>query len=236
MARLKYHQTILKILWDDHLTADDIYDIMKKKYGRIGIATIYRTLEHLIDTKEITKLVGVFDKAYFERNKWPHMHFVDKSAYKIIDVPLSDYSFLPKQEWFSVSYADIVVYGIIWNVVASGLFEKTNEPQEEETIQSAFDWDDVKNLPPDPFFSMQDVAPNQSTNDLDEPNVSSMDNVDTKDVVSASAASIEQPEATIPTISPDPVQTTPTEEELAQQEKEEQKKKRRELKNIFRQF
>ncbi|MBP7841760.1 hypothetical protein KA037_03775 [Patescibacteria group bacterium] len=83
---------------------------------------------------------------------------------------------------------------------------------------------------------MQDVAPNQSTNDLDEPNVSSMDNVDTKDVVSASAASIEQPEATIPTISPDPVQTTPTEEELAQQEKEEQKKKRRELKNIFRQF
>ncbi|MBP7841761.1 transcriptional repressor [Patescibacteria group bacterium] len=46
-----------------------MYDIMKKKYGRIGIATIYRTLEHLIDTKEITKLVGVFDKAYFERNK-----------------------------------------------------------------------------------------------------------------------------------------------------------------------
>jgi len=69
MARLKYHQTILKILGDDHLTADDIYDIMKKKYGRIGIATIYRTLEHLIETKEITKLVGVFDKAYFERNK-----------------------------------------------------------------------------------------------------------------------------------------------------------------------
>ncbi len=83
---------------------------------------------------------------------------------------------------------------------------------------------------------MQDVAPDQSGDDLKNQNEGSVDIVDTKDVVSASAASIEQPEATIPTISPDPVQTTPTEEELAQQEKEEQKKKRRELKNIFRQF
>lgn len=236
MARLKYHQTILKILGDDHLTADDIYDVMKKKYGRIGIATIYRTLEHLIDTKEITKLVGVFDKAYFERNKWPHMHFVDKSAYKIIDVPLSDYSFLPKQEWFSVSYADIVVYGSIWDIVASGLFEKTHEPQKEETTQSVFDWDDIKNLPPDPFFSMQDVATNQGANHLKEQNDVSVDNIDINQGASASVASIEQPEATIPLISPDPVQTFSTEEELAQQEKEEQKKKRRELKNIFRQF
>ena len=83
---------------------------------------------------------------------------------------------------------------------------------------------------------MQNVASDKSANDLKEQNNGSVDSVDIKDVVSASAASIEQPEATIPVISPDPVQTVPTEEELAQQEKEEQKKKRRELKNIFRQF
>ncbi len=236
MARLKYHQTILKILWDDHLTADDIYDIMKKKYGRIGIATIYRTLEHLIDTKEITKLVGVFDKAYFEKNKWPHMHFVDRAAYKIIDVPLSDYSFLPKQEWFSVSYADIVVYGSIWNTVASGLFEKTNDIIAEKNIQTEGSWDDLETLPPDPFFSMQDVASVVDEKVINEDVVASVDKVDIQDVGSPSAALEEQPQANIPTVPQDVLQETWIEEDLVKQEKEEEKKKRRELKNIFRQF
>ena len=240
MARLKYHQTILKILWDDHLTADDIYDVMKKKYGRIGIATIYRTLEHLIDTKEITKLVGVFDKAYFEKNKWPHMHFVDKAAYKIIDVPVADYSFLPKQEWFSISYADIVVYGTVWNSVASGLFAEKS-PELDIVLPPAMEQDPIEDkqdeeMPPDPFFSMQGIASNQGDNVVDEQESAPMDNVDIKDGESASILPEEQSQANTPIVSQGVVEKTPTEEELLQQEKEEQKKKRRELKNIFRQF
>lgn len=240
MARLKYHQTILKILGDDHLTADDIYDIMKKKYGRIGIATIYRTLEHLIETKEITKLVGVFDKAYFERNKWPHMHFVDKQAYKIIDVPIGNYDFLPKQEWFSISYADIVVYGVAWNTVASGLFEKPNPPVEDviveqESLQdSPAVWQDEEALPPDPFFSMQDVASDSAVEAKNEEVDIVVDNVDIEEQDMGSSSSIEPSQANTSsqTIQED-VQVAPSQEEL---EKEEQKKKKRELKNIFRQF
>ena len=240
MARLKYHQTILKILWENHLTADDIYDIMKKKYGRIGIATIYRALEHLIDTKEITKLVGIFDKAYFERNKWPHMHFVDKAAYKIIDVPLSDYSFLPKQEWFSISYADIVVYGSIWNIVASGLFEnKSTQTKDVLTTEvEPYVPEDKSNkeMSVDPFFSMQDVSSDKEEKVVNEQGAASVDKVDIQDVESPSIASEEQSQANIATVPQDVVQETSVEEDLLKQEKEEQKKKRRELKNIFRQF
>lgn len=185
--------------------------------------------------------MGVFDKAYFERNKWPHMHFVDKQAYKIIDVPVSDYSFLPKQEWFSISYADITVYGTVWNTVASGLFEESSPAKppvevtkSEENIPVV--WDE-ENITPDPFFSMQDVAWNDSESVVDEGNAPLVDNIDSKEDVQSPVLSPGQSEANTSAIDREnTIPTAPSDEELAQQEKEEQKKKRRELKNIFRQF
>lgn len=234
MARLKYHQTILKILGEDHLTADDIYDIMRKKYGRIGIATIYRTLEHLVETKEVTKLVGVFDKAYFEKNKWPHMHFVDKLAYRIIDVPVSNYDFLPKQEWFSISYADIVVYGTVWDSIASGLFS----PQEEwNTIAVDENLNEISSLPQaadeDILMPLSDKEVEVSIDNENEPKTILDDIGTSEDVLDASPV-FSNPSDT--GNSPSITENTSPQEDVDQKQQEEEKKKRRELKNIFRQF
>lgn len=235
MARLKYHQTILKILWEDHLTADDIYDVMRKKYGRIGIATIYRTLEHLVDTKEVTKLIGVFDKAYFEKNKWPHIHFVDKQVYKIIDVPVSNYDFIPKQEWFSISYADIIVYGTMWNSIASGLFSSPKEEWNNIVVEKDFEEnihsiDNIQEDIAEPFFAPIEESLDVVENEQKNTEVDTMDIY--KDLESSNVSEV-QWDAINPI---DSSQNTSPIEEGEKKQQEDEKKKRRELKNIFRQF
>jgi hypothetical protein len=61
---------------------------MRKKFDRIGIATVYRNLDKLVDDWELMKLTGVFDKTYYEKNKWPHAHLIDTERFAIVDVKL----------------------------------------------------------------------------------------------------------------------------------------------------
>lgn len=42
---------------DEHFTAEQIYDCVKKSYPEIGLATVYRTIQVLSDLKLIDKLI-----------------------------------------------------------------------------------------------------------------------------------------------------------------------------------
>ncbi len=50
---------ILEVLNDrpgEHLTAEEIYDVVKQKYPEIGLATVYRTIQLLSELNVIDKL------------------------------------------------------------------------------------------------------------------------------------------------------------------------------------
>lgn len=47
---------ILKERDDEHLTAEEIYDLVKKNHPEIGLATVYRTIQLLSDMGIIDKL------------------------------------------------------------------------------------------------------------------------------------------------------------------------------------
>ena len=74
---------------EKHLSADEIYFAVNKKYSNIGLATIYRNLELLIQMSLVSKLVIGDGKARYELTQGPksihHHHLVCKSCGEIID-------------------------------------------------------------------------------------------------------------------------------------------------------
>jgi len=88
MSRYKYHSLIKELVADGHYTADDIYDMIKKKWHRISLATIYRTLEYIVGIDEFTTFSLDWSKLYYEKNKGSHAHLIDRERNIILDVDL----------------------------------------------------------------------------------------------------------------------------------------------------
>lgn len=42
---------------DTHMTAEDIYDLVKEDYPEIGLATIYRTLQLLLNMQLVDRII-----------------------------------------------------------------------------------------------------------------------------------------------------------------------------------
>jgi Fe2+ or Zn2+ uptake regulation protein len=88
MARYKYHALIKEILGDQHYTADDLYDMIKRKWHKVSLATVYRTLDYILGIGEITSFSLDWSKLYYEKNKWAHAHLIDRERNIILDVDL----------------------------------------------------------------------------------------------------------------------------------------------------
>ena len=69
--RNKILDIFLKI--DGHLSAEDLYDIVKKKDPGIGQATVFRTLK-LLREADIAKEVDLGDKKVRYEHKYGHQH------------------------------------------------------------------------------------------------------------------------------------------------------------------
>ena len=84
-------KTILKVLLDnkeEHLSAEDIYQIVKPHYPEIGLATIYRTLELLADIDILQKMNFDDGKARYEfsnHDEHHHHHLICLKCSKVIE-------------------------------------------------------------------------------------------------------------------------------------------------------
>jgi len=92
---------ILQILLniDDHLNAEEVLDIVKEKYPeqKIGIATIYRTLNFLEEVNLISSIsFGKDGKKYEGNNNQHHDHIICTNCAKIVE--FLDESIEKKQE------------------------------------------------------------------------------------------------------------------------------------------
>lgn len=89
----RYQKEILLICQQWHWTAEDIFKELKKNYFFLGIGTIYRNLQELVDAWELMKTSGILDKIIYEKNKIPHGHIVCHHSGMIIDIPVKDIVF-----------------------------------------------------------------------------------------------------------------------------------------------
>ena len=114
-------QLILSL--DEHLSAEELYEIVKKKYPNqnIGIATVYRTLNFLEEVELISSIsFGKDGKKYESNNKDQHHdHIICTSCGKIVE--FFDESIEKRQEeiasdnGFTITDHTMQLFGICQN-------------------------------------------------------------------------------------------------------------------------
>jgi Fur family peroxide stress response transcriptional regulator len=60
----------------DHLSAEDVYDILKPTMPTIALDTIYRTLSTFVELGIVTRLKIIDDRIRFDPNLKKHCHFI----------------------------------------------------------------------------------------------------------------------------------------------------------------
>ena len=83
---------IIKIFIDNkqnHLSASDIYNILKKQNKSSGLATIYRTLDILEKANIVVKRDFDSNTSYYEfiYDQTKHNHLICKKCGKVIEIP-----------------------------------------------------------------------------------------------------------------------------------------------------
>ena len=71
-----------------HPSADEIYEIVRKRLPRISLGTVYRNLEILAESGDIQKLEPGCSLKRFDGNPNEHSHIRCVCCDRIIDVPM----------------------------------------------------------------------------------------------------------------------------------------------------
>ncbi len=69
-----------------HPTANEVYDMVRKRLPRIGLGTVYRNLELMADSGVILKLEVGGTQKRFDATVTPHYHIRCSSCGKVDDV------------------------------------------------------------------------------------------------------------------------------------------------------
>lgn len=95
-----------------HLTAEMLYEEATGANLRVSLATIYNTLNQLVDAGLVRQISVDGTKTYFDTNVSDHQHFYLENRHELIDIPdaTSLISSLPPiPEGYEVARIDIVV-------------------------------------------------------------------------------------------------------------------------------
>jgi Fur family peroxide stress response transcriptional regulator len=100
-----------------HPTAMSIYEILKETYPSLSLATVYNTMDVLIEQGKVNTLGDVGDAAtHFDANVEPHLHLGCLKCHKIIDLDSSLAASLNKEISNTSGYkllgARVMYYGI----------------------------------------------------------------------------------------------------------------------------
>lgn len=107
----RYAKMILDIINEssDHLTAEQIYLILKSKNEKVVLATVYNNLANLYKEGLIRKVLVEGCSDHYDRIR-RHDHLVCKNCGKIMDITLEDLtSTLQKQLGFKIDSYDLRV-------------------------------------------------------------------------------------------------------------------------------
>lgn len=116
----KQREQILDIFLktENHPTINDLYDLVRKKDPKIGLATVYRTMEVIYDAG-LARKVGFGDGIKHYEHKYKHQqhhHLVCLKCGKVIEVTSSKLEEiqrqLAKKHDFTITRATMRLFGI----------------------------------------------------------------------------------------------------------------------------
>lgn len=85
----KQREEVLQVVQgvDKHMTAEEVYQEIAKINPNIGIATVYRNLNRLVEMNVITRIIDK-DISYYDGNNKPHYHIHCVQCGKFHDAPM----------------------------------------------------------------------------------------------------------------------------------------------------
>ncbi len=90
MRKHQYRDIICTTCECRHLSAEDIYDEVRKNNPKIGRATVYRNIEAMAEEGMIRRFPGINGKTYYECNPETHAHLVDEKTGIFCDFPIEN--------------------------------------------------------------------------------------------------------------------------------------------------
>ncbi len=87
-----------------HPTANEVYDMVRKRLPRIGLGTVYRNLELLADCEIIKKLKVGGEQKRFDGNPAPHYHIRCSQCGRVDDVDVEPNQDLEQKAALSSGY------------------------------------------------------------------------------------------------------------------------------------
>ncbi|MBW2063475.1 MAG: transcriptional repressor [Deltaproteobacteria bacterium] len=73
----------------EHMTADEIYDRVRKKMPKISLGTVYRNLDILASQGLIRKLEPEYQQMRFDGSTTEHYHLLCTRCGKVTDAPVA---------------------------------------------------------------------------------------------------------------------------------------------------
>ena len=97
----------------DHPTADEVYDAVKDRLPACSRATIYNTLNTLLEAGVVNTMSSEPGKTRYEANIHPHHHFIDTKTGAIHDIPWEQVAQLCQSlgEQYRIQDYQITFYG-----------------------------------------------------------------------------------------------------------------------------
>jgi Fe2+ or Zn2+ uptake regulation protein len=71
-----------------HLTADEIYRLVKRRFPRLSLGTVYRNLRLLVAQGDLRELDFGMAVTYFETTKDSHYHLICRVCWSIADADI----------------------------------------------------------------------------------------------------------------------------------------------------
>lgn len=106
MRLTNQRQVILEELRNvtSHPTANEVYNMVRKRLPRIGLGTVYRNLDLLSDCGIIRKIEVGGSQKRFDGNRTPHYHIRCIACERVDDIWVSQHDELEKKAAESCNY------------------------------------------------------------------------------------------------------------------------------------
>ena len=98
-----------------HLNIDDLYDILKKRFISLSLATIYKNINIMIENAFVSEVKLPEQKSVYELTKEDHAHLYCKKCHKVVDIAISLNEIMQiaeKSSAFTLESASLVLTGV----------------------------------------------------------------------------------------------------------------------------